>query len=136
MWKKIFICKDITNTPNLRRGYICSKIPKDATPQISQFWLQNIIRKKLVRMKILWNLNSKKASPLDRLLPLLNFFFYVIEGEEETAYWEKIKQDREAKLSGKVKTKNNSKKMRGQDRLVKKIQSMNQNENSHKFFDD
>jgi len=60
----------------------------------------------------------------------------ILEGEEETAYWEKIKQDREAKLSGKVKTKNNSKKMRGQDRLVKKIQSMNQNENSHKFFDD
>ena len=60
----------------------------------------------------------------------------ILEGEEESTYWEKIKQDREAKLSGKIKTKNNSKKMRGQDRLVKKIQSMNQNENSHKFFDD
>ena len=60
----------------------------------------------------------------------------ILEGEEESGYWEKIKQDREAKLSGKIKSKNNSKKMRGQDRLVKKIQSMNQNENSHKFFDD
>ena len=78
----------------------------------------------------------KNSQSTGSTITSINFFFYVIEGEEETAYWEKIKQDREAKLSGKVKTKNNSKKMRGQDRLVKKIQSMNQNENSHKFFDD
>ena len=60
----------------------------------------------------------------------------ILEGQEELKYWEKIKKDREAKLSGKVKTKSSSIKVRGQDRLIQKIQHMNQMENSHKYFDD
>ena len=60
----------------------------------------------------------------------------ILDGEDEQKYWEKIKKDRDAKLSGKVKVKSGAKRARGQDRLTKKIQMMNQTDNKHTYFDD
>ncbi|XP_067008323.2 la-related protein 7 [Anabrus simplex] len=52
----------------------------------------------------------------------------VIEGEEEMAYWEKIKRDREEKLGKKVRVK-----QRGRDRLLKKAETVL---GKHMRFDD
>lgn len=58
----------------------------------------------------------------------------ILTGEEESAYWNKIRSDREDKISGKVKVISASKKERGKDRVVKKYEQ--EVRNTHKFFDE
>lgn len=60
----------------------------------------------------------------------------ILSGESEENYWQKIKDDREAKLSGKIKKKSSTSKPRGKDRLVLKVHEMQQKENCHKFFNE
>ena len=58
----------------------------------------------------------------------------ILTGKEESQYWEKIRSDREDKISGKIKVKPVSKKERGKDRVVRKYdQSVR---NTHKFFEE
>jgi len=57
----------------------------------------------------------------------------ILKAHEETSYWEKIRKDRQDKVSGKV-PKTGAKRMRGKDRLVKKYEETVRN--THRFFDD
>ena len=58
----------------------------------------------------------------------------ILTGKEESNYWEKIRSDREDKISGKVKVKPTSKKERGKDRVVKNYEQAVRN--THKFFEE
>ena len=62
----------------------------------------------------------------------------VLADEEERLYWQKANQDRQEKLTGKVKA--NTGQMRGKDRVVRQFRQMEETKreqsNSHKFFED
>lgn len=47
----------------------------------------------------------------------MNVFVFIVKGDEEHAYWEKISADRQDKVENKVRTK-----QRGRDKLLKKAE--------------
>lgn len=76
--------------------------------------------------------NPKQAETIAGAKGIVGSLGQILVGEEETKYWEKLRNDRENKLSGNVKVPGNKK--RGRDRLVKKHE--NAVSNTHRFFDD
>lgn len=50
-------------------------------------------------------------------LKLIKLLF-IISGDEELAYWEKIKRDRKEKFENKIRTKT-----RGKNKLIKKVEA-------------
>ena len=80
--------------------------------------------------------NRKQSEVLASAKNLLgNSCGEILSGVEESEYWDKIRIDRQDKISGKIKVKPSTKKERGKDRVVRKYEEAIRN-NSHKFFDD
>ena len=79
--------------------------------------------------------NRKQAEVIASAKNLLgNSSGEILSGAAESEYWDKIRVDRQDKISGKIKVKPSTKKERGKDRVVRKYEEAIRN--SHKFFDD
>ena len=79
--------------------------------------------------------NRKQAEVIASAKNLLgNSSGEILSGVAESEYWDKIRVDRQDKISGKIKVKPSTKKERGKDRVVRKYEEAIRN--SHKFFDD
>ena len=79
--------------------------------------------------------NRKQADVIASAKNLLgNSSGEILSGVAESEYWDKIRVDRQDKISGKIKVKPSTKKERGKDRVVRKYEEAIRN--SHKFFDD